>query len=135
MFDLDDVLVEFVAPFFEWHNRRYGTDLTVEDLAETRYLFTRLGSLNRTGDGSPVEPPARRPVSSIGSYQLPTNGNWQSHLVLSGLLEATRRVVDSGPGRLSARSLGACDLRPDREHQQKQPIDGQDDGDSRPGPG
>ena len=106
VFDLDDVLVEFVAPFFEWHNRRYGTDLTVEDIAEARYLFTRRGSLNRTGDGSPVKPPARRPVSSIGSYQLPTNGNWLSHLVLSGLLEATRRVVDPGPWALVASAHG-----------------------------
>ena len=37
--DLDDVLVEFTARFFRWHNRWYGTNLTVEDLAESKYLF------------------------------------------------------------------------------------------------
>jgi len=37
--DLDDVLSDFTAPFLEWHNVRYGTDLTLEDLAAARYLF------------------------------------------------------------------------------------------------
>lgn len=43
VFDLDDVLFAFVVPFLEWHNRRYGTDLTLEDLASARYLFEAWG--------------------------------------------------------------------------------------------
>ncbi|MFQ5967860.1 MAG: hypothetical protein ACE5MI_09645 [Acidimicrobiia bacterium] len=43
VFDLDDVLFDFVTPFFEWHNRRYGTDLTPEDLATAKYLFEAWG--------------------------------------------------------------------------------------------
>lgn len=41
--DLDDTLVEFAQPFFDWHNRRYDTDLSLQDLARTRYLFDAWG--------------------------------------------------------------------------------------------
>lgn len=37
--DLDDVLFDFVGPFFSWHNLRYGTDLTPQDLGPAKYLF------------------------------------------------------------------------------------------------
>lgn len=42
-FDLDDVLVDFTASFFRWHNRRYDTELTNEDLASARYLYEAWG--------------------------------------------------------------------------------------------
>ncbi len=41
--DLDDVLFDFVKPFFAWHNRRYGTNLSAEDLATARYLYEAWG--------------------------------------------------------------------------------------------
>ncbi len=41
--DLDEVLFDFVASFFAWHNRRYGTDLTLENLAGAKYLFDAWG--------------------------------------------------------------------------------------------
>ena len=41
--DLDDVLFGFTSHFFEWHNRRYGTDLSLEALARARYLFEAWG--------------------------------------------------------------------------------------------
>ena len=50
--DLDDVLFDFVTPFFEWHNHRYGTDLTPEALASSKYLFP-------AWDGTPEEAVAR----------------------------------------------------------------------------
>ncbi len=41
--DLDDVLFGFTASFFDWHNGRFGTRLSIEDLAEARYLFEAWG--------------------------------------------------------------------------------------------
>ncbi len=41
--DLDDTLFAFARPFFDWHNLRYGTDLGLEDLANSRYLFDAWG--------------------------------------------------------------------------------------------
>lgn len=34
--DLDDVLFDFIGHFFSWHNQRYGTNLTFQDMTRRK---------------------------------------------------------------------------------------------------